>query len=123
VRKSWLKNDQMSSVDYVERAALWSRELTRFRARGPGDLENAMRSVERDYCVEGGVLWRLRYRVRQIKDIGISVYARLEAAYFTECERQQRKLQREIQRVTQLGVAVDRETEGLVGEPSGETEL
>lgn len=95
--KSKLNGDQMSAVEYVDRAAGWSRELTRMRARGPGDTENAMRSIERDYAVDYWVQWRLRYRPTQIKALCVSVYARLEAAYHSECERQRRRLEIELQ--------------------------
>ena len=59
MRKKPLKEKQM---DYVEEAAEWSGKMTRMRSRGPGDLENAMRSVERDYGIDYWLLWRLRYR-------------------------------------------------------------
>lgn len=55
-----------------------------------------MRAIERDYGIDYWVIWRLRYRLSQVKDIGVSVYARLEAAYVAECERQQRKLAEEL---------------------------
>lgn len=93
MRKNPLTDRQMSTVAFVERAAWWSRELTRFRARGPGDTENAMRAIERDYAIPYWVTWRLRYRLSQIKDIGISVYHRIEGAYECECETQRRKLE------------------------------
>jgi hypothetical protein len=92
VRKFSWADFLMSAAEYVERAAWWSKELTRFRSRGPGDLENAMRAIEREYGLDYWLLWRLRYRRSQIKDIGISVYARLEAAYRAEVERQYDKL-------------------------------
>jgi hypothetical protein len=108
----------MSSVEYVERAAWWSRELTRFRARGPGDTENAMRAIERDYGIDYWTVWRLRYRLSQIKDIGVSVYAKLEGAYFNECERQKRKLEAQLEK-TKLARGPDYplvvETETLLG--------
>jgi len=91
MRKSPLTGSQMSSAAYVERAAEMSRELTRMRTRGPGDIENAMRSLERDYGLDYWITWRLRYRLQQIKDISIGVFARIEAAYLAEHERQQRK--------------------------------
>ena len=91
MRKSPLTGNQMSSVEFVERAAEMSRELTRMRTRGPGDIENAMRELERDYGLDYWITWRLRYRLQQIKDIGIGVYARIEAAHRAEHERQQRK--------------------------------
>lgn len=87
----------MSSVEYVERAARWSREMTHMRSRGPGDTDNAMRAIERDYGIDYWITWRLRYRCSQIKDIGVSIYARIEAAYHAECERQRRRLTIEIE--------------------------
>jgi transposase-like protein len=66
------------------------------RSRGPGDTENAMRSIAREYGVDYGTLWRLRYRRSSIKDIGVTVYMSLKAAYQAECERQLRKLKNEI---------------------------
>jgi hypothetical protein len=102
VRKFSWADFLMSAAEYVERAAWWSKELTRFRSRGPGDLENAMRAIERDYGLDYWLLWRLRYRRSQIKDIGISVYARLEAAYRAEVERQYDKLGDAIQTTREL---------------------
>jgi hypothetical protein len=92
------------SVEYVERAATWSRELTRMRARGPGDTENAMRAIERDYAIDFWVIWRLRYRVGQIKDIGVSTYARIEAAHRAECERQRRLLGQQVENARRIGL-------------------
>jgi hypothetical protein len=78
VRKFHWADFLMSASAYVDQAVWWSKELTRFRSRGPGDTDNAMRAIERDYGLDYWLLWRLRYRRRQIKDIGVSIYARLE---------------------------------------------
>ena len=91
----WVKK-QMPQVAYLDEAAEWSRTLTRMRARGPGDTENAMRAIERDYGVDYWILWRLRYRKSSLRDIGVNAYMRLKAAYQAECERQMKKLQHEI---------------------------
>jgi hypothetical protein len=90
VSKKSLKECQMSEAAYVEQAVIWSKELTRMRTRGPGDLENAMRGIERDYGVDYWTLWQLRYRANRIKDIGVSIYMRLESAYQAERARQRR---------------------------------
>lgn len=90
---------------YVQQAVVWSKELTRMRARGPGDLENAMRAVERDYGVDYWTLWQLRYRSSRLKDVGVSIYMRLQAAYQTECERQRQKLVVEIERTKAIAGA------------------
>src|SRR6266403_2525679 len=86
----------MPSSAYLDEAVRWSKDLTRMRARGPGDTENAMRSIERDYGVDYWIIWRLRYRRSALKDIGVTAYMLLKAAYQAECERQVRKLKNEI---------------------------
>jgi hypothetical protein len=88
---------QMSDAIYIERAVNWSKDLTRMKSRGPGDTENAMRRIEREYGIDYGFLWSLRYRRDQLKVISVSVYERIAAAYRAECERQMRKLQHEIE--------------------------
>jgi len=98
--KSTLTDRQMGAAEFVERAAGWSRELTRFRARGPGDLENAMRAIERDYGIPYWITWRLRYRLSQIKDLGCEPYHRIKAAYECECEAQRRKLELQCKQTT-----------------------
>jgi hypothetical protein len=86
----------MATSAYLDEAVRWSKDLTRMRSRGPGDTENAMRSLARDYGVDYWTIWRLRYRRSSIKDIGVIVYMRLKAAYQAECERQLGKLKGEI---------------------------
>jgi hypothetical protein len=97
VGKKFLQGSEMSSVAYVDQAAEWSRKLTQMRARGPGDTDNAMRSIERDYGIAHSILWSLRYRRDRYRSIGVDIYARLSAAYAAECERQVRKLSHEIE--------------------------
>lgn len=96
VRKKVWK--QMSDAIYIDQAVSWSKDLTRMRARGPGDTENAMRSIGRDTGIDYWFLWRLRYRRNQIKELSISVYMGLKAAYEAECERQMRKLANDIEK-------------------------
>jgi hypothetical protein len=86
----------MSDAAYLDQAAIWSKDLTRMRCRGPGDMENAMRSLERDYGINYWFVWQLRHRRDRLKTISVSVYERLKLAYQAECERQVRKLQNEI---------------------------
>jgi hypothetical protein len=87
----------MSDAAYIDEAALWSKDLTRMRTRCPGDTENAMRSIERDYGVDYWTLWLLRYRRNTMRTLSVSIYERLKAAYRVECERQIRKLRHEIE--------------------------
>src|ERR1043166_9274279 len=87
---------KMSDAAYLDQAAAWSKDLTRMKARGPGDTENAMRQIERQYGVDYGFLWSLRYRRERLKIISVSVYEKIAAAYRAECERQMRKLAHEI---------------------------
>jgi hypothetical protein len=95
----------LPSTSFVERAALLSRELTRMRSRGPGDTENAMRAVERDYGVDYWTLWRLRYALAKIRTVPACVYARLEAAYCAECERQRARLANELAVASKLAAS------------------
>lgn len=117
--KKFLTDWQMSDVAYIERAANWSKDLARMRARGPGDLENAMRGIERDYGIDYWTQWTLRYRPSRIKDIGVGIYNRLHAAYLAECERQARKLRHEAE-ITKAIAGPDhaavRAAEALLGE-------
>ncbi len=119
MHKESLKQGQMSESAYVEEAAGWSKALSHMRSRGPGDLENAMRSIEREYGVDYWVQWRLRYRMSAIKDIGVSTYMRLRAAYQAECARQVRKLEHEIcitEKIAGADCAAVRAAKALVGE-------
>lgn len=86
----------MSDAAYLDQAVHWSKDLTRMKARGPGDTENAMRSIEREYGIDYGFLWSLRYRRDRLRTISISAYESIRAAYRAECERQLRKLRHEI---------------------------
>lgn len=86
----------LSDTVYIDEAANWSRELTRMLARGPGDTENAMRRIEREYGVAYGFIWSLRYRRDQLHIISHAVYERIKAAYYAECERQLKKLRHEL---------------------------
>lgn len=91
----------MSDSAYLDQAALWSKDLTRLRARG-SDTESAMRSVGRDCGVDYHFLWMLRYRRERLKIMSISVYESLRAAYLAECAAQMRKLEDDIARTEKI---------------------
>jgi len=120
VRKKDLK---MSDTAYLDQAAVWSKDLTRMKARGPGDTENAMRRIEREYGIDYGFIWSLRYRRDRLRTISISVYEGIRAAYRAECERQMRELENEIiktEQVTGPDNAAVRAAKALVGKSVGE---
>src|ERR1041385_4004958 len=93
---------QMSDAAYLDQAMIWSKDLTRMKARGPGDTENAMRQIEREYGIDYGFLWSLRYRRERLRIISISVYESIKAAYRTECARQMRNLENDLQRTEKI---------------------
>lgn len=98
----------MSDAAYLDQAAMWSKDLTRMKARGPGDTENAMRSVAREYSIDYGFLWSLRYRRERLRIISVSVYETIRAAYRAECERQMRKLKNDLARTEEIAGPNDR---------------
>lgn len=103
-----------SASTYVEEAASKASWMVRREVRGPGDLLPAMNRIEQRYGVPYSVLWALRYR--KPKDILVSVYARISAAYEAERERQRRLLEHEAtieSAKTGFGRAVMGEAQGL----------
>lgn len=117
MHKKPLENEQMSSAAFVEEATDWARALVRRECRGPGDIEPAMRRLEARYGLPYSTLWRLRYR--KPKDIMVSIYARLQAAYLAECDRQQRLLRHErtiAEAKTRIGAAFTRASDALADE-------
>ena len=98
---------------FVSNARDWANELILRESRGPGDLDNAMRRLEARYGISANTFWRLRHD--RIKDIYVSTYTRLQAAYLAECDRQVRiiKQQAEIAKakgLTALPVVAEIET-------------
>jgi hypothetical protein len=92
----------MSDV-FVSNAQEWANELVRRESRGPGDYENAMRRLESRYGIPWQTFWRLRHG--RLKDVYVSIYVRLQAAYQAECERQMRLLAHEIEIAKAKGLA------------------
>lgn len=120
--KKFLTGTQMSEAAFVQEAAHWSRELTRMRARGPGDADNALRGIEQEYGINYWTLWQLRYRLAAVKKISAGAYALIRAAYDAERQRQFAKLKREIE-ITEAVAGSDcdsvRAARALVGEGEG----
>lgn len=110
---------KMSDAAYLDQAAAWSKDLTRMKARGPGDTENAMRQIERQYGVDYGFLWSLRYRRERLRTISLSVYESIRAAYRAECAAQMRKLENDLAKTEEAAGADNRvviAVRALVGE-------
>jgi hypothetical protein len=118
VQKNWT-DSQMTDAAYLDQAATWSKDLTRMRTRGPGDIDNAMRAIERDYGVDYWFIYQLRYKRDRLKFISVSVYERIKAAYQAECGRQMRKLQHDVKITEQVAGpdnAAVRSAKALLGE-------
>jgi hypothetical protein len=113
------KDLPVSDAGYIDAAQKWSRDLTRMKSRGPGDTDNAMRQIEREYGIDYGFLWSLRYRRDRLRTISISVYEGIATAYRAECAKQMRKLKNEItatEQITGPDSAVVHAAKALVGE-------
>lgn len=80
-------------ISGAEDARVWANELIRRESRGPGDMENAMRRLEARYGIPWRTFWTLRYR--KPTDVMVGVYRQLQAAYQSECDRQERLLAHE----------------------------
>jgi hypothetical protein len=102
VCKKSLRLEQIENIALAREMA--SRMVVR-EASGPGDIDNAMRRIEARYGVPYSLLWALRYRPP--KDILLSPYRLLCAAYEAEVERQMRCLKNEIE-ITKAKCGADR---------------
>lgn len=98
------KNPLQGDMSNVEYAATLSREMTQREARGPGDMENVWRRFEQRYSIPWRIFWALRYR--KPKEIADEIFARIEGAYFHECQRQKRKLEAQLEK-TKLARGAD----------------
>lgn len=114
----------MSANSFVEDAAEKASWLVRREARGPGDIPGAMRRLESKYGIPYSVLWSLRYR--KPRDILITTFVQIDAAYQAECDRQRKLLEHAIavrKATTGIGAAIDRAVSRLAakhGEALGE---
>lgn len=107
----------MSSAVFIDHAAELSRRMVARDARGPGDIDNAMRRLEARYGIPYSVLWALRFRKPKTLDVG--VFARILGAHEAECDRQQRAIEheREITRAkTAIGRLIVAASDALGGE-------
>lgn len=80
---------------YVDLAAGWARKLVQHESHGPGDTNNALRRLSARYHISYSTLWALRYR--KPKEMVVSVFTRIQAAYLAECQRQLKRLEHEIE--------------------------
>lgn len=124
MRKKLLSASQrelaVSATNFVEEASTKASWLVRREVRGPGDLLPAMTRIESRYGIPYSVLWALRYR--KPRDLLVSTYARIIAAYDAECERQRRLLEHEqsIKKATTVfGQAMDRTADRLAAKEDG----
>jgi hypothetical protein len=104
----------MSNAAFVDESAEKVRWLVQRETRCPGDTRNAMERLARRHGIDFGTLWSLRYR--RPKDLFVSIYFAIHAAYEAEVERQQQALERERAAThprTKLGRALLGEVQGM----------
>lgn len=104
----------------MDRARYMASELIRMESRGSGDLENAMRRLGSRHGMNWRLFWTLRYRAP--RDMMVSAFEKLDAAYRAECTRQLKRLEHELQVARLAGAAVDdiaAEAARLVAEAEG----
>ena len=100
--ESKMSDATITNADHlVSEAKGWSAQLLARVHYGPGDtVEAAMYRAEQKYGVPAYAFWQLRYR--KPKDILVSVYMGLKAAYEAECGRQEARLRHELELVKAL---------------------
>lgn len=95
MRKNRLRRVVVSDAAYVTDAQLWAGALVAREHKGPGDtIDAAMWRAEHKFGIDRNIFWSLRYRPP--RDIVVSVYMRLKAAYEHEVERQEARLRHEL---------------------------
>ena len=90
-------------ADYVAEAAEWAARLTNEAERKTGKTDTALETVARQTGVNQSTLWRLRYR--KPKDLAVSVYMKLKAAFEAAEKRQYERSQHEATIAGSLGTA------------------
>lgn len=89
-------------ADLVDEAAYWAAKLTDEAAK-TGKTDTALETVARQTGVNTSTLWRLRYR--KPKDLAVSVYMKLKAAFEAAEKRQTERYHHEEAIARSLGVA------------------
>jgi len=88
--------DMTANTGGVGEARDWANHLIATHHRGPGDtVDAAMHRAARKHGLDPKMLWRLRYR--SPKDMLVSTWKSIKAAYDAECERQEAKLRHELE--------------------------
>lgn len=109
-------NGQIKPMSAVE-ATEFVRLMIHREARGPGEAENAMRSLARRYGVS---FWTLdHFRKGKAKTCDVSLYAKIKGAFIDHCERQAHRLLQEAETAQRVGTnedvaSIHREIEALV---------
>lgn len=80
------KANAIKPAELVNEAAKWAAKLTDEAERKTGKTDTALETVARQTGVNQSTLWRLRYR--KPKDLAVSVYMRLKAAFEAAEKRQ-----------------------------------
>lgn len=107
----------------VDQARGWANKLIAAHHRGPGDtVEAAIHRAAVKHGLDPKSLWRLRYRTP--KDMLLSTWATIKAAYEAECERQEGRLRHELEITKALPPTEARrrliaETEAFLGQVAG----
>jgi hypothetical protein len=118
--------DITADIGGVDEAKEWANRIVAANHRGPGDtVDAAMHRAAVKHGLDPKLLWRLRYRTP--KDMLVSTWKRIRAAYDAECARQEAKLRHELEitkalPATPARLALIAETEALLAALDSATE-
>lgn len=90
-------------ADLVDEAAFWAAKLTEKAEAQTGKTETALKTVARQTGVSANTLWMLRYR--KPKDMAVSIYMKLKAAFEAAEKRQYERSNHEATIARSLGEA------------------
>ena len=110
----------MSGESLVQDAQKWANDIVMREYSGPGQMERAIEKASIKTGIDRQVFWSLRYRPP--KDMFVSVYMRLKAAYEAECERQERLYEEERAIANAINSNVVRTADFVAGRKAREAE-
>lgn len=102
----------MTDASYIEDAASWTADIVRWKSRGAGDTDNALRAGARESGTSYSLWRKLRYEKHRVAGIYHDQFEKLRNYYVAQCERQEAIAARKREEVLRLRGMADAADEG-----------